>query len=109
MIQMLVDGENDFVSLQEIPQKQIRKRWRRIKSHNPLLNLMSSLTDIEVLLDGRSVIDVFAVNSARRKRVDVRERKMTESDRSLFKKGKGVGASIMAGSPGIRFGQEKIC
>ena len=41
------------------------------------------MTDIEVLLDGSSVIDVFAVNSARRKRVEVSERKMTESDRSL--------------------------
>ena len=67
------------------------------------------MTDIEVLLDGSSVIDVFAVNSARRKRVEVSERKMTESDRSLFKKGKRVGASIMTGSPGIRFGQEKNC
>ena len=116
MIQMLVDGESDFVSLQEIPHKEIRKRWRRIKSHNPFLNLMSSLdvsdgkkqldlppvpedddlnptvievmTDIEVLLDGSSVIDVFAVNSARRKRVEVSERKMTDTDRSLFKKAK---------------------
>ena len=42
------------------------------------------MTDIEVLLDGSSVVDVFAVNSARRKRVEVNERKMTESDRSLF-------------------------
>ena len=46
------------------------------------------MTDIEVLLDGSSVIDVFAVNSGRRKRVEVSERKMTESDRSLFKKAK---------------------
>ena len=43
------------------------------------------MTDIEVLLDGSSVTDVFAVNSARRKRVEVSERKMTESDRSLSK------------------------
>ena len=35
------------------------------------------MTDVEVLLDGSSVIDVFAVNSARRKRVEVSE----ESDR----------------------------
>ena len=48
------------------------------------------MTDIEVLLDGSSVTDVFAVNSARRKRVEVSERKMTESDRSLFKKAKGL-------------------
>ena len=37
------------------------------------------MTDVEVLLDGSSVIDVFAVISARRKRVEVRERKLTES------------------------------
>ena len=42
------------------------------------------MTDIEVLLDGSSVVDVFAVNSARRKRVEVSDRKMTDSDRSLF-------------------------
>ena len=36
------------------------------------------MTDVEVLLDGNSVVDVFAVNSARRKRVEVSERKMTE-------------------------------
>ena len=50
--------------------------------------VMEVMTDIEVLLDGSSVIDVFAVDSARRKRVEVSERKMTESDRSLFKKAK---------------------
>ena len=36
------------------------------------------MTDVEVLLEGSSVIDVFAVNSARRKRVEVSERKLTE-------------------------------
>ena len=46
------------------------------------------MTDIKVLLDGSSVVDVFAVNSARRKRVEVIERKMTESDRSLVRKAK---------------------
>ena len=46
------------------------------------------MTDVEVLLDGSSVIDVFAVNSARRKRVEVSERKLTESDRKLFRKAK---------------------
>ena len=40
------------------------------------------MTDIEVLLDGSSVIDEFAVSSARRKRVEVNERKMTESGRN---------------------------
>ena len=46
------------------------------------------MTDVEVLLDGSSVIDVFAANSARRKRVEVSERKLTESDRKLFRKAK---------------------
>ena len=47
------------------------------------------MTDDEVLLDGgSSAIDVFAVNSARRKRVEVFERKLTESDRKLFRKAK---------------------
>ena len=41
------------------------------------------MTDVEVLLDGSSVIDVFAVDSARRKRVEVSKRKLTESDRKL--------------------------
>ena len=35
------------------------------------------MTDVEVLLDGSSVIDVFALNCARRKRVEVSERKLT--------------------------------
>ena len=46
------------------------------------------MTDVEVLLDGSSVTDVFAVNSARRKRVEVSERKLTEIDRKLFRKAK---------------------
>ena len=46
------------------------------------------MTDIEVLLDDSSVVDVFVVSSARRKRVEVNERNMTESDRKLFKKAK---------------------
>ena len=33
------------------------------------------MTDIEVLLDGSSVVDVFAVSCARQKRVEVSERK----------------------------------
>ena len=36
--------------------------------------VMGVMTDDEVLLDGSSVIDVFAVSSARRKRVEVSER-----------------------------------
>ena len=50
--------------------------------------LSAANTIVEVLLDGSSVVDVFAVNSARRKRVEVSERKMTEGDRSLFRKTK---------------------
>ena len=46
------------------------------------------MTDVEVLLGGCSVIDVFAVNSARRKRAEVSERKLTESDRKLVRKAK---------------------
>ena len=46
------------------------------------------MTDVEMLLDGSSVIDAFAVNSTRRKRVEVSERKLTESDRKLFRKAK---------------------
>ena len=46
------------------------------------------MTDVEVLLDGSSVVDVFAVSSARRKRVEVGYRKMTESDRKLFRNAK---------------------
>ena len=36
------------------------------------------MTDVEVLLDGSSVIDAFTLNSVRRKRVEVSERKLTE-------------------------------
>ena len=54
------------------------------------------MTDVEVLLDVSSVIDVFAVNCARRKRVEVSERTLTENDRKLFRKAKKVGASIMS-------------
>ena len=50
--------------------------------------MIEVMTDVEVLLDGSSEIDVFAVNSARRKRVEVSERKLTESDRKLFRKAK---------------------
>ena len=88
----MMDGESDLVLW-----KQVRKRWRLIKCPElpPLpedddLNatVIEVMTDVEVLLDGRSVIDVFAVNSARRKRVEVSERKLTESDRKLFRKAK---------------------
>ena len=48
--------------------------------------VIEEMTDVEVLLDVSSVIDVIAVNSARRKRVT--ERKLSESDRKLFRKAK---------------------
>ena len=48
------------------------------------------MTDVEVPLDGSSVIDVFPVNAARRKRVEVSERKLSESDRKLFRKAKDL-------------------
>ena len=48
------------------------------------------------LNDGSSVIDVCAVNAARRKRVEVSQRKLSESDRNIFRKGRGVGASVLA-------------
>ena len=51
---------------------------------------------MEVLLDGSSVIDVFAVNYARGKRVEVSERKLTECDRKLFRKAKELELSILA-------------
>ena len=44
------------------------------------------MTDDEVLLDGSSVIDVFAESSPRRKRVEVSDRKLTGSVRKLFRK-----------------------
>ena len=56
------------------------------------------MTDVEVLLDGSSVIDAFTLNSARRKRVEVSERKLTESD---WTERQRVGASIMALSPSV--------
>ena len=40
--------------------------------------VMGVMTDDEVLLDGSSVVDVFAVSSARRKRAEVSEIKLTE-------------------------------
>ena len=51
-------------------------------------SVIEVMTDVEVLLDDSSVMDAFAVNSARRKRVDVRERKLTERDRKFFRKAK---------------------
>ena len=50
--------------------------------------MLRVMTDVEVLLDDSSVMDVFAVSSARRKSVEVSERKLTDSDRKLFRKAK---------------------
>ena len=92
--QLMMDGESDLVFW-----KQVRKRWRLIKCQNLSCLLFQKvddlnatvievMTDVEVLVDGSSVVDVFAVNSAQRKRVGVSERKLTESDRKLFRKAK---------------------
>ena len=97
-----MDGDSDLVLWQRV-----RRRWRPIKVHLLICLLVPEdgdlharvivvMTDIEVLLDGSSVVDVFALSSARRKRVELNERKMTESDRKVFRKATGVGASIMA-------------
>ena len=68
------DGVNDLVLLH-----QVRKRWRQIKCRSLICPTgIEVMTDVQVLLDGSSVIDVFAVSSARRKRVEVSERKLTE-------------------------------
>ena len=60
-----------------------------------LARVIEEMTDIEVLLDGSSVVAVFAVSSARRKRVEVNEKKDRERSKA-FQKSKGVGASIVA-------------
>ena len=54
--------------------------------------MIEVMTDAEVLLESSTVTDVFAVNSSRRKRVEISERQLTESDRKLFRKTKGFGA-----------------
>ena len=75
----MMDGESDLLLW-----KQVHRKWRLIKCQNlswPLVpedddlnaTVIEVMTDVEVLLDGSSVIDVFAVNSARRKRVEVSE------------------------------------
>ena len=86
-----MDGESDLVLW-----KQVHRKWRLIKCQLPPVpedddrnaTVIEVMTDVEVLHDGSSVIDVFAVNSARRKRVEVSERKLTESDRKQFRKAK---------------------
>ena len=53
--------------------------------HNRVIEIA---TDVEVLLDGQSVTDVFVASSARKKRVEVTERHMTDADRKLFQQAK---------------------
>ena len=71
--QLMMDGESDLVLW-----KQVHRKWRLIKCqnlscllfqkiHDLNATVIEVMTDVEVLLDGSSVIDVFAVNSARRK------------------------------------------
>ena len=90
----MVDGESDLVLW-----KQFHRKWRVIKCQNLRCFLFPKdddlnatvievMTDVELLLDGSSVIDVFTVNSSRRRRVEVSERKLTESDRKLFRNAK---------------------
>ena len=90
----MMDGENDLVLWH-----QVRQRWKLIKFRSLICTLFPEdddlnatvievMTDVEVLLDGSSVVDVFAVSSARRKRVEASERKLTESDRKLLGKAK---------------------
>ena len=71
--------------------------------------VIEEMTDVEVLLDGSSVIDVIAVNSARRKRVEVTERKLTESDRKLFRKAKELELQSWLDHRVSDLVQKKVC
>ena len=90
----MMDGESDLVLWASCSQKmetdQVPESELPPVPEDDDLNatVIEVMTDVEVLLDGSSEVDVFAVNSARRKRVEVSERKLTESDRKLFKKAK---------------------
>ena len=88
--QLMMDGESDLVLWKQVHRKRRLIKYARIVPEDDDLNatVIEVMTDVEVLLDGSSVIDVFAVNSARRKRVEGSERKLTESDRKLFRKAK---------------------
>ena len=89
------DGRGNYLVLWH----QVRKRWKTDQVPESDLHpvpedddlnaaVIEVMTDVEVLFDRSSVVDVFAVNCARRKRVEVSERKMTERswsfNRGLF-------------------------
>ena len=87
-----MDGESDLVLWKQTGPQKVGTGGVPESELSPVpedddLNttVIEVMTDVEVLLDGSSVIDVFAVNSARRKRVEISERKLTESDRQLFR------------------------
>ena len=88
----MMDGESDLVFVETGSQKmetdQVPESELLPVPEDDDLNAtaIEVMTDVEVLLDGSSVIDAFAVNSARRKRVEVSEGKLTESDRKLLRK-----------------------
>ena len=90
----MMDGESDLVLWKQVHRKletdQVPESELPPVPEDDDLNatVIEVMTDVEMLLDGSSVIDVFAVNSARRKRVEVSKRKLTESDRKLFRKAK---------------------
>ena len=69
----MMDGESDLVEKgpQNMETDQVPESELRLVPEDDDLNatVIQVMTDVEVLLHGSSVIDVFAVNSARRKRV----------------------------------------
>ena len=67
------------------------------------------MTDVEVLLDASSVIDAFFVNSARRERVEVSQRKLTESDRKLFRKANELELQSWLDHRVFDLCQEEVC
>ena len=82
----MTDGESDLVLWETDSQKmetdQVPESELPPVPEDDDLNatVIEVMTDVEVLLDGSSVIDVFAVKSARRKRVEVSERKLIDRE-----------------------------
>ena len=75
----MMDGESDLVvetGSQKMETDQVQESESLPVPEDDDLNatVIEVMTDVEVLLDESSVIDVFAENSARRKRVEVSER-----------------------------------